>query len=259
MRFSILKLWGAAVLFCLAMPSVMAQGDEKKTPFYFNINTALPTVIHEVQDEHLHLQYHDRYGQQAEITLHVYDWKHEAAATFQLSKTYGLNYYSIGLASFYGAWKEGEIYTFALEDESQHTYTLYVRKVGPPKKEKPAVNIFVNPVHLECSALTGNVVEFYGGISGGKPPYKVSWYVMNEHRTDFLYQPREEVIERPGNTMVIRVDKNPDYYVMLQVRDACGNEEKQMVNLLCEDGKKQIHTLFVEPLKQPPLQPRIGN
>ncbi|MBT1708773.1 hypothetical protein KK062_11085 [Fulvivirgaceae bacterium PWU5] len=247
------------MLFFLVVSPSSAQQKEEVTRFYFNVNAALPTVVHEIQDQQVHLQYHDRYGQQAEIVLNVYDWKHEAVGTYHLSKMYGLNYYSVGLSSFYGAWKEDEIYTFELQDEAQHRYTLYIRKVGPPKKEKPTVNIFVNPLHLECSALTGNVVEFYGAISGGKPPYKVNWYIMNKHRTGFLYQPREEMIERAGNTMVVRVDKNPDYYVMVQVRDACGNEERQMVNLMCEDGKKQIHTLFVEPLKQTPELPGIGN
>lgn len=227
-----------------------------KTLYYLDMNKASKETVHTIHDELLAIQYYDSYGQEKELPLKIYNWKREQVATYSLSKEFGLNNFSISLGAAYNAWQEGELYTCEMADESGHRYELILRKLTL-KNEPPKVNLLVNPVHLQCKEVAGNLVEFYGEISGGKTPYQVSWYVLNNERTDFLYQPREEVITVPGNTMVIRVDKNPDYYVMLHVRDACGNEQKQMVHLVCQGKKKKINTLFVEPLKELPNKTKI--
>lgn len=249
-----LRLQYMTGLLLVAAGLLSGYAQQTKTSYYIDINKAARTVIHTIHDEQLSLQYQDAYGQRNDIPLKVYNWKREQVASYSLSKTYGANYFNIHLGAFFNTWNIGDIYTFEVQDESRHTYELQIRKIAPPEKEKPVVNIFVNPIHLSCKEITGNTVEFYGSITGGKAPYKVNWYVLNESRTDFLYQPREEVIERPGNTMVIRVDRNPAYYVLLHVRDACGNEQKQMVTLVCNNNRRKVNTLFVEPIEQLPPQ-----
>jgi hypothetical protein len=36
---------------------------------------------------------------------------------------------------------------------------------------------------------------------------------------------------------------------MLFVKDACENIQQKMVHLVCEEGKKKINSLFVEPIQ----------
>jgi len=251
------RTWSFLIAMLLVAAACTTWAQEKGTNpgvkplYYLDINKVSKETVNTIHDELLAIQYYDSYGQEKEIPLKIYNWKREQVATYSLSKEFGLNNFSINLGVAYDSWKEGEMYTCEMADESGHRYELILRK-QTLKNEPPKVNLLVNPVHLQCKELTGNLVEFYGEISGGKTPYQVSWYVLNNDRTDFLYQPREEVVTVPGNTLVIRVDKNPDYYVMLHVRDACGNEQKQIVHLVCQGKKKKINTLFVEPLKELP-------
>lgn len=251
------RTWSFLIALLLVAASCTTWAQEKgdnpgvKTLYYLDMNKASKETVNTIHDELLAIQYYDSYGQEKEIPLKIYNWKREQVTTYSLSKAFGLNHFSINLGTAYDAWKEGEIYTCEMADESGHRYELILRK-QTLKHEPPKVKLLVNAVHLQCKALTGNLVEFYGEISGGKTPYQVRWYVLNNEQTDFLYQPREEVVTVPGNTLVIRVEKNPDYYVMLLVRDACGNEQKQMVHLVCQGKKKKINTLFVEPLQALP-------
>jgi hypothetical protein len=47
---------------------------------------------------------------------------------------------------------------------------------------------------------------------------------------------------------MIAVDKKPVYFVALFVTDACGNQGKRMVQIVCDKAGKNINTIFVEPL-----------
>ncbi len=214
------------------------EGSQAKTPYYLDLNNADGKTIQTIQDEHLNIQYHDHYGTAPELALHIYNWKHEEVGTYALSKTFGLNHYTITLASVFAGWKENDVYSIEATDESRHSYSMPVRRVAPPDNAPPEVSIFVNPLNVACSDPNGNAVEFYGKISGGKAPYTVSWYILNDSRTAFLYQPREQVIKRPGNTMVVLVDKSPDYFVMLEVKDACGNCKREW-SILCARMKRK--------------------
>lgn len=258
------------VMLCAVSLLVLVAGAQKawaqntgtaavKTPYYLDLNNADGKTVQTLQDEYLYIQYHDRHGSQPELALHIYNWKHEQVAAYALSKTFGLNHYTITLSNVFPAWKEGEVYSIEATDEARQKYSMPVRKIAPPENAPPEVSIFVNPIHIACADPAGNTVEFYGKIAGGKAPYTVAWYILNDARTGFLYQPREEVIKRPGNTMVVRVDKNPDYYVMLEVKDACGNQQRRMVNLVCEDEKKKINTVFLESIDPVRELPRAGN
>lgn len=244
-----------ALLFTSGFSSLYAQGDNipaREATYFINLNQLEEKVVHEIQHEVLSIQYRDNYAKEQALPLTIYNWKREKVATFSLAKSYGLNYFNINIAAIFNAWEEGSIYSCEFSDESGHVYRLLVKKIPPPEMESPEVNIFVNPLHLGCLDETGSVVEFYGQVEGGKAPYKVNWYVMNDQKTQFLYQPREQFIEKAGQTMVIQVDHDPSYYVLLSVQDACGNEQERMVYLLCQEEEKKINTLFVEPLREFP-------
>ncbi|HEY0770104.1 MAG TPA: hypothetical protein VGD31_07190, partial [Sphingobacteriaceae bacterium] len=113
-------------------------------------------------------------------------------------------------------------------------------------KQEITASIIVNPKFLDCEKLSGNLVSFYGDINGGKAPYEVTWFVLNNHRTKFLYQPRTHKIKGDGVTSTVEVDQNPNYYVIMYVKDACGSESHQVTQLVCEKGEKKVNTIFFE-------------
>ncbi len=233
--------------------------DQKDTPYYISLNTADGKSIHKISDETLSLQYNDPYGDWKKIPLKIFNWKHELITTLNIDKTYGLNSFVIKLNTVHDGWEINKVYTCELTDEAGRKFDLPIKLTPPLEKNEPEVTIHVNPIHSSCDGLSQNIVEFYGAIAGGKAPYLIDWFVLNANATDFLYQPRQETIESAGKTMVITVDKNPDYYVALFVRDACGNSQRKIVNFTCQEGSKKINTVFVEELNSPLLNPRKIN
>jgi len=230
----------------------------KKVPYYISLNDANGATVRDISDKTLSLQYYDSYGRLKDIALSIYDWKRVLVATVSLDKAFGLNSYVIDLDNVYSDWKPRSLYTCELKDENNRKYVLPFRLVPPPETPGPDVSILVNPIEVSCEDVTSNVVEYYGSIDGGKAPYTVQWYIMNDSRTQFLYQPREEIITKAGKTTVISVDANPDYYVVMFVKDACGNLQQKVVNLTCEENRKKINSVFIEQLESPLINNVIG-
>lgn len=226
----------------------------KKNPYYINVNDTPADKVIPIQDKVLSILYTDRYAQWKNISLKIYDWKQVNVATLSLAKVYGANYYNIKLDDLYGGWENDRIYICELTNETGNKYKLAIRPVPPPEKPDPVVSIIVNPVQLLCDGISATVVEFVGDILGGKAPYTIQWAVMNNNRTGLLYQPLEEVIGTSGITSAITVDKAPDYYVILEVKDACGNIVRKEVHMMCEAKEKRISTIFVEPITTVPRQ-----
>lgn len=250
----------AAILsgFLLLSHVSNGQGTTTRAVYYFDINSSVAMAINDLSSDVLAIQYHDFYGSTSSIILSLFDKSNKVVVQYELQKQFGLNHFKIALGSVYSNWPAGEIYTCRMTDEKRHTYTLPLRKTAE-KVDPLEIGIITSPIQVTCDELTGNVVDYYASISGGKAPYEVNWYVLNSNRNTFLFQPRQEIIERPGKSMSVRVDANPSYYVMVLVTDACGQEAKQMVYLVCQDNKKQINTLFVEPLQSLPKKSTAQN
>lgn len=227
--------------------------------YYLDFNSSEPSRIAAIQNELLSIKYNDTYGQSSELPLKIYDWRHEEIASFTLQKTFGTNYYNIDLKEVYTGWEINQVYSCEAVNEVGRKYKLLFKPVAPPEKDGPEASIFVNPINLQCDDLSNAALEFYGQIQGGKAPYKIHWYVVNEQQTGLIYQPREEDIMRAGNTPVVYVDAQPDYYILLIVTDACGYEEKQMVHVVCDNGEDKVHTIFVQPLNGIPSHTTSGN
>lgn len=227
-------------------------GGVSATSYYIDLNTASTSIVREVQGQKLSIRYNDRYGEWNEMPLKIYNWKQEEVARLSVTKEAGLNYYNIDLNEVYSEWEPGLTYSCVATDENSRQYKLLFRLVGVVEREDPELGIFVNPVSFDCRKRSSSVIEYYGEIYGGKAPYEVTWYVVNDRQTNLLYQPRKETILKPGSTPVVTVDAIPGYYVMMKVKDACGSEQRQMVRLECEDRTKKINTLFVQPLSEVP-------
>lgn len=240
-----------AIAFCFGSLSTNVFGqirDDKadKVPYYIDFNQSTEKIF-EIQEGLLSLQYDDKFGKANKLSLKIYNWKRELVTTYSLNKVFGLNHFNIQLEKDLTL-ELGKVYACEATNEVGKHYQVFFRPIPSLEVEPPTIGILVNPVSFDCADPTANVVEFYGDIKNGKAPYTVSWYVLNNTRTAFIYQPKNETITRPGNTTIVRVDKSPDYYVMLLVKDACGAESRQMVHLTCGDKKKKINTVFVEPM-----------
>lgn len=248
------------VIIISIVTSVNAQlpvAINKNVPYYIDINQSQKSDIYEIHDGFLSLQYDDKFGQQKQIDLKIYNWKLELVGTFNLDKVYGLNNYNINLKDVTPL-EEGLNYLCLLTDESGIRHEWNIKESSLAKSELQ-VDIFVNPLSLECSKDEGNLVEYYGQITKGRGPYTIRWYILNESRTDFLYQPKEDQLKDPGKTSVVEVDKSPAYYVVMDVTDACGATGRKMLFMDCEEKKKIINTVFVEPLQLPPGKIKAGN
>lgn len=238
-----------AVIILLACASIPghAQTVAESAPaaaLYFDLNKA-DKSIQEISTESLSLQYYDGSGISKDLPCTIYNWKQEVIAEFAMTKAFGLNQYNIKFSDVYSRWEKYETYRLVARNETGARYEFFFKLSETPKQEI-AANIIVNPKFVDCGKTSGNLVAYYGDINGGKAPYDVTWFVLNDHRTKFLYQPRNYKIKDPGLTSTIEVDKDPDYYVIMYVKDACGSESHQVAHLVCEKGQKKVNTIFFE-------------
>lgn len=245
LNYGVIRLVWYSVVISTWVSTVWAQSEEQ-TPYYLNMNSSTQSV-HEINGNFVSLQYHDKYGQWKELPITIYNWKHEKIAQLNLSKSFGVNNFVINLFELNSSWELNKIYTLVAINERNHKLETLIKLVPKPENG-PEVDIVVNPIQFKCDELSPKLMDFYAEIKGGKAPYTTQWFVLNNQRDDLLYQPRAEVIPSAGKTMVVSVDKAPDYYVILYVTDACGNREEKTVHVVCEDGKKKINTLFIEPI-----------
>jgi hypothetical protein len=247
---TIFRLAFAIVILTNAVPSqgqLLNKKGEEVAPYYINFDAASGASVTDVRGEYLHFSYRDRIGTANAVSVSIFDSKHQLVKKLTLAKEFGLNYFDIKLAGYGITLNENETYLCVLTDEKEKQEERIVRYL-PEVKIEIGAQIMVKPKHLECTDQGSNLVEFYGDISGGQAPYKVSWFVMNARRTDFLYQPVQSSIPIAGLTSSIQVDKNPEYVVLLYVTDACGNEQTSTVQIVCEKRKKKVNTLFFQRL-----------
>lgn len=247
------------VLLFLALVStqplwVQAQALPE-TAYYINLNTVSSSAIVAIQDAQLNLSYTDQYGKLPEVPLTISDARHQVVAQVDIQKTFGQNYYTIDLRELYGGWEKETFYTCALTNDAGRKLQFTFKLVDAPATPVPAITVFAEPVHLTCETSTGATVRFYGDIQGGKAPYQVKWHVLDGSQTHLLYQPWETTIAKAGNTTAITVDSVPGYFVLMEVKDACGNMVRQMLHINCQEGIDNTHTLFVQTMELPPSTP----
>lgn len=249
--YSMFRYFAGVLLLFFAYSSYAQEIDlKRKTSHYIDVNKVEKTDVFEIVDGVLSLQYQDNFGQKKDFELTIYTWQMKPSAIFTLDKSFGLNNYNIDLNKSIAM--DADInYLCQLKNENGDLYEWYIRASGK-KLPELTVSIIVNPLQLNCKGIDGNLVEFFGLVSDGRPPFTVRWFVMNAAKSDFLYQPKEELIKESGKTPVIQVDKAPSYYVVFDVTDACGSTGRKMVFMQCDDAKKGVNTLFIEPLPKVP-------
>jgi hypothetical protein len=231
----------------IALAQLTSSRPGQVAPYYINLNLATTGTVYTFNDKVLNIEYHDNYGEWKEMPMRLYNWKNEQVGEAVLGKSYGANLFTVNLETLYTGWENDKIYTCRLRDESGKKYEVPFKIAV--NKDAPEVNIVINPITLKCDELSSNVIEFYGDIRGGRAPFVVTWAVSNNEKSALIYQPKEEILEHSGRTSMITVDHAPEYFVLLQVKDACGLVEQRILRVACDENRKKVSTLTVEELQ----------
>lgn len=245
------------VCFWIGFAAHAQDPGSEKASYYIDLNSSSESTVHVVHDEMLAFQYHDAIGQSPNLLVTVRDWQGSIVSRLVLQKTFGLNYYSVPLASLQNA--TGMVYQCETTTEAGRKLCFYFKKELPAKQELE-VSITTDAVNLQCEQPRRGILDFIGSVAQGKLPYTASWFVLTNDQTDLLFLPLEQHLDKQGMLPTLTVDHAPDYYVMLFITDACGNQGKQMVHVVCENGHKRYDTIFLENLpeavrQQLPTQP----
>lgn len=244
MKLKLSIFFGFLSLYCTCLFGQISS--EVLHPYYFNFNLSKDQV-YTLSTSKVNIKYQDFLADNNPLELSVFDWRGKPLRSYSLSKSFGINYYTVDLMNLFEEWLEGEVYRFEIKDGLNKSRIL-VRKIEIVKENVPVANIVVSPILLDCEIPNVSSIEFYAEISGGKAPFEVSWVVMNEDQTSLLYQPKQDKVEIAGKSSFIRVDADPNYKVMLLVTDACGNYVEQTVLIDCQKGKKKANNFTLEPL-----------
>lgn len=218
--------------------------------YYMDLAPGNGHAVHVLSEQQLNLKYEDPYGMTDYLTVQLFDWEQKLMETYQLDKSFGINYYAIEMPSL----EPDKLYYLKANNEMGQSYQISFRYRENQQTNMPEVAIHVNPVKMACDQEAGKTqVEFYATIKGGRGPYEMHWYVLDESMQSLLYQPRIEKLKDASKGMMITVAEWPDYYVLLQVDDQCGNTTRNMVEVTCQNEKQVYHSVVLEPLEIPDI------
>jgi len=232
--------------------SCALKGDdplpERENPcFFVSLNQVYEHQIVEIQHSNVCYEYVDPYGKEPLFKLSFFDWQHTLLASVNLPKKFGRNEFAIDLRQL-GIPFSNQLITLETAVENGKKLKSTYRLIPPADTPDPVVNIVVNPVLVNCGRPEGNVIEYYGSITGGKASYTVEWTVTNAAQSALLYQPSMSTIPKPGTTPVIRIDESPGYMVNLLVTDGCGKKGEQTISVRCEKNAEKPNVLLFQPV-----------
>lgn len=227
--------------FVLLSRALWGQETTPERPVYYYDVTESAVEVHAVYDKKLNIEYKDIYGRWKGLLLQLFDKNQALAGQYQLDKVFGKNHYQVKVEGL----KEEEVYKGFFADESGGEHLFYFKLEPPVPRTGADIKIVSLPVNFSCAAGSPKMIDYYGEIKGGISPYEVDWFIVNQSKTNLLYQPFHSMLKE-GKTSVITVDSAPPYYVILRIKDFCGGESQRIAQVVCDNSEKQIHTLFIE-------------
>ncbi|MCG8307011.1 MAG: hypothetical protein MI975_06425 [Cytophagales bacterium] len=246
------------LFFCSLGPACGQHADQQTRDsvcLFIALQTSGASEINEINNRVLCFSYEDKYGKTPALPVKISDWRKQPVVNFTLDKTYGYNAYSVALNDLSGNWEQEKIYRLEAKNETGRTFGFNFKLVDPPEEWTPVSAIISNAIDVRCDETEKSRVEYYGQVSGGKPPYQVTWYVFGHpDKAGLLYSPSSARLEREGDVPMITVTEPLDYYVMLNVIDACGSEKDSMVHVTCDEQNPGKLNVFFEPVN--PERPR---
>lgn len=234
------------VLLFMAIHPSFAQEDA--ACYFLPLNKIEDDKLSRIPNYSLCLEYQSDNPKQKLLDIAFYNWKQQKVGEHQVLVAFGNNSFSLDLLSV-GVSEPENLFTMKFRDGHDNVKTLPF-KVTPIDHKSPEVEIQIQPVSMPCDEPTGHLVEVYGRIYGGKPPYTVDWQVLAEDGQTHLYQPRREYLEKAGLTPMVNVEAAPIYYVSFEVKDACGETNEQIVSISCEGELKKNHTVLIKNIQE---------
>lgn len=249
-----IRIGSVFTLMGLLLSDVMAQKAQPVSDAYYIDFSKQYSEVYEIKGEHISLQY-DTNDDANEWVLELYNWKREKLCNIKLDRQYGLNHYHIALADLGVAWQYDQVYSLETQEASLSKNRVFFKILSPIATKEPVFSIVSNPLELSCVSGSQTTIEYYAQVTKGRSPYELSWYVFNESRTELLFQPAFEALDEAGASSMISIDHALAYYVLLKVKDVCGNEQQQMIFVNCKESDPAVNTLFFEKI----MEQDVGN
>jgi len=233
------------------------EATEEAIPYYINLEkNHKDQFVYEINGQQLFLQYHCLEDLSKEMDLAIYNWKQEKVQTIQIDRQYGVNHYHLPLADLGVSWEYESIYRLEILEKNKTISSVLFSIPVPEETIEPVFQVISNPLKVSCLPGSEAVIEYYTDVQKGRGPFSVSWYVMDETHSKLLYQPTFQELADTESSAQITVDHPLAYYLIVLVRDICGNEQQQVIYTQCdEEAEPVVHSLFLEGLEQNFYQP----
>jgi hypothetical protein len=247
----ILILYAFSLLFFINISKGQQQinSNSDSICLYIPLTSNKEIEVNKITNKVLCFSYDDKYGRNPQLPVRILDWKQKEVAHLTLDKKYGLNEYSVGLEGLVSNLEIGQMYHLIARNDVGRSYKINFMLIDPPDQWDPVPDIIPNGVEVFCESSQQSTVEYYGKISGGRAPYEVTWYVFkNASGESLLYKPKKLIIEKEGDVPFISVESALDYYVLLNVIDACGSERDKVVHIVCDEQEEGKFNMLFEPI-----------
>lgn len=180
----------------------------------------------------------EKYGQkQQQLEAYIYNWRKVAVVKLLLDTHEGKNWYSIDLSKACTNLNFDATYMLELKDGDQRTHYLRFQYAAPIPLE---VALSADAKFLNCEGSAGNEVEFTSTIQGGISPYTIYWKLSAHQQGQNPIQTQENTIQPAGALSVSESQlisyQQPAYYVIMDVKDACGQQLRKTIHVTCNEG-----------------------
>ena len=209
--------------------------------------------VHETEGDSLKFHFDERYLDGGIMAACIYDWERRKVTDLPLGTNLGGNAYVLNIGNRGMGLPLDSCYSLEIMYNDGHTGFLKFRRTQVPELEAE-IRMEVNA--YDCDAPDANEITFRCEASGGSEPYEVVWYL-----SPTLYEEDARRIEtdRYSNDASIylgspqisdrsefSVFDQPGYYIIMIVRDACGQEVRKIARVQCSTPETPDDQIFIE-------------
>lgn len=149
---------------------------------------------------------------------------------------YGLNEMTIPLGGLEADLQTGSVFHVYFQGNYFGKGSFELHQDPDPIMPAPVAGIQANTMDVSCEKGLTSSMEFLGNVQGGTAPYQLTWLVSKgPYMADLISQPQQLVLSTHEDISRMVVEEALDYYVTLLVEDACGNSDKKVMHVTCDD------------------------
>jgi hypothetical protein len=216
-------------------------------PLFIEFKNKSVAGIHVISENKLFVRTHGSLLSK-EHTLTIRNSKNVVIGIFALNETRdsGDDFY-IDLEKNGINFLNNRIYQLELQGAMGKALFAFVKRIDQIDQPLPEASIHYNVLSISCESEAGNVVDYYGNILSGVPPFNYMWLVYKEPADDKpLYQPVVGTLANSGNIPGITVDRHLGYTVVFAIRDMCGNYTEKRLDVECGNNFHYGNTIFLQ-------------